>query len=92
MIVTGIGTVLADDCRLTLRADALPLSEGDKARALAHAPARMVLDSRARTPLTARILEGDRRPLSRRSRRNRAIWEQRQRSASYLRMLKAGLH
>ena len=27
VIVTGIGTVLADDCRLTLRADALPLSE-----------------------------------------------------------------
>jgi diaminohydroxyphosphoribosylaminopyrimidine deaminase/5-amino-6-(5-phosphoribosylamino)uracil reductase len=59
VIVTGIGTVLADDCRLTLRADALPLSDGDKARALAHAPARMVLDSRARTPLTARILEGE---------------------------------
>ena len=59
VIVTGIGTVIADDCRLTLRADALPLSEADKARALAHAPARMVLDSRARTPLTARILEGE---------------------------------
>ena len=59
VIVTGIGTVLADDCRLTLRADALPLSEADKARALANAPARMVLDSRARTPLTARILEGE---------------------------------
>ena len=59
LIVTGVGTVLADDCRLTLRSDALPLSDDDKARALAHPPARMVLDSRGRTPPDAQILQGE---------------------------------
>ena len=58
LIVTGVGTVLADDCRLTLRADELPLDGEDKDRALAHPPARMVLDSKGRTPAGARILEG----------------------------------
>ena len=59
LIVTGVGTVLADDCRLTLRSDALPLSDDDKARALAHLPTRMVLDSRGRTPPDAQILRGE---------------------------------
>ena len=59
LIVTGVGTVLADDCRLTLRSDALPLSDDDKARALAHPPARMVLDSRGRTPSDAQVLQGE---------------------------------
>jgi diaminohydroxyphosphoribosylaminopyrimidine deaminase/5-amino-6-(5-phosphoribosylamino)uracil reductase len=58
LMVTGIGTVLADDCRLTLRSDELPLTSDEKARALAHPPARMVLDSKGRTPADARILEG----------------------------------
>lgn len=58
LIVTGVDTVLADDCRLTLRADELPLDGEDKDRALAHPPARMVLDSKCRTPAGARILEG----------------------------------
>ena len=58
LIVTGVGTVLADDCRLTLRADELPLDGEDKDRALAHPPARMVLDSKGRTPAGAQILEG----------------------------------
>ena len=58
LIVTGVDTVLADDCRLTLRADELPLDGEDKGRALAHPPARMVLDSKCRTPAGARILEG----------------------------------
>ena len=59
LIVTGVGTVLADDCRLTLRSDALPLSNDDKARALAHPPTRMVLDSRGRTPPDAQVLQGE---------------------------------
>ena len=59
LIVTGVGTVLADDCRLTLRSDALPLADEDKARALAHPPARMVLDSRGRTPPDAQVLQGE---------------------------------
>ena len=58
LMVTGIGTVLADDCRLTLRADELPLEGDAKDRALAHPPARMVLDSKGRTPAGAQILEG----------------------------------
>ncbi|MGA1581021.1 MAG: bifunctional diaminohydroxyphosphoribosylaminopyrimidine deaminase/5-amino-6-(5-phosphoribosylamino)uracil reductase RibD [Luminiphilus sp.] len=57
-IVTGVETVIADDCRLTLRADDLSLEEGDKARALAHPPTRMVLDSRGRTPANAAVLQG----------------------------------
>ena len=58
LMVTGVGTVLADDCRLTLRADELPLDGEDKERALVHPPARMVLDSKGRTPADARILAG----------------------------------
>ena len=59
LIVTGVGTVLADDCRLTVRSDVLPLSDGDKARALARPPVRMVLDSRGKTPTDARVLQGE---------------------------------
>jgi diaminohydroxyphosphoribosylaminopyrimidine deaminase/5-amino-6-(5-phosphoribosylamino)uracil reductase len=58
LMVTGVGTVLADDCRLTLRADELTLDGEDKERALAYPPARMVLDSKGRTPADARILAG----------------------------------
>ena len=58
LIVTGVDTVLADDCRLTLRADELPLDADAKDRALAHPPARMVLDSKGRTPADAQILAG----------------------------------
>ena len=59
LIVTGVGTVLVDDCRLTLRSDALPLPDEDKGRALAHPPTRMVLDSRGRTPPGAQVLQGE---------------------------------
>jgi diaminohydroxyphosphoribosylaminopyrimidine deaminase / 5-amino-6-(5-phosphoribosylamino)uracil reductase len=45
-ILTGIGTVLADDPRLDVRAAV------DR-----HQPLRVILDSRLRTPTTARILE-----------------------------------
>ena len=44
--------------RLTLRANELPLDGEDKERALTHPPARMVLDSKCRTPAGARILAG----------------------------------
>ena len=58
LMVTGVGTVLEDDCRLTLRADELPLDGEDKERALARPPARMVLDSKGRAPADARIFAG----------------------------------
>ena len=45
-ILTGIGTILADDPRLDVRA-----------AAERHQPLRVILDSRLRTPATARILE-----------------------------------
>lgn len=54
-IVTGVGTVLADDCALTVRADQLGMSPGAAARASARQPLRVVLDSSLRTPATARV-------------------------------------
>ncbi len=50
-IVTGIGTVLHDDPRLDVR---LPLDSGEEA--VPRQPLRVVVDSQARTPPTARLL------------------------------------
>ena len=47
-VVAGAGTVLADDPLLDVRPDP------------GHQPLRVVVDTRARTPLTARCLAGDR--------------------------------
>ncbi|MSR11660.1 MAG: bifunctional diaminohydroxyphosphoribosylaminopyrimidine deaminase/5-amino-6-(5-phosphoribosylamino)uracil reductase RibD [Gammaproteobacteria bacterium] len=58
-IVTGIGTVLADDPALTVRSAELPLSQSAlqaNALALSRQPLRVILDSGRRTPATARIL------------------------------------
>ncbi|MFV0277751.1 MAG: bifunctional diaminohydroxyphosphoribosylaminopyrimidine deaminase/5-amino-6-(5-phosphoribosylamino)uracil reductase RibD [Parahaliea sp.] len=56
-IVTGVGTVLADDCALSVRereldATSLALGAGERA------PLRVVLDSRLQTPADANILAG----------------------------------
>jgi len=53
-IVTGIGTVLSDDCRLTVRPEQLPESiPFDNER---DQPVRVVLDSRLRMPASAALL------------------------------------
>jgi 2,5-diamino-6-(ribosylamino)-4(3H)-pyrimidinone 5'-phosphate reductase len=49
-IMVGINTVLADDPRLTVHKISVDTVEN---------PVRVVVDSQARTPLTARILSGD---------------------------------
>ena len=57
-IVTGSGTVLADDPRLTVRQDELPeLSAFDANFLEGHPPLRVVLDRSLRTPAKARLLD-----------------------------------
>ncbi len=51
-IVTGSGTVLDDDCALTVR------DESIEGLAQMPAPLRVVLDSRLRTPARAKVLDG----------------------------------
>jgi diaminohydroxyphosphoribosylaminopyrimidine deaminase/5-amino-6-(5-phosphoribosylamino)uracil reductase len=59
VIITGIGTVLADDCSLTVRSDELGLRGEELTRALHRPPTRVVLDSNARTPRDARVLSSN---------------------------------
>lgn len=57
-IVTGSGTVLADDPRLTVRREDLPeLSALDAAFLERQPPLRVVLDRELRTPVDARLLQ-----------------------------------
>ncbi|HEY7776140.1 MAG TPA: bifunctional diaminohydroxyphosphoribosylaminopyrimidine deaminase/5-amino-6-(5-phosphoribosylamino)uracil reductase RibD [Kineobactrum sp.] len=58
-IVTGSGTVLADDCALTVRADELGLPEIEAVRAIARQPLRVVVDSRLQVAPGARIFNAD---------------------------------
>jgi len=62
-IVTGIGTVLADDCALSVRADELGLAADESSRACRHQPLRAVLDSSLQTPKNARVLQGAQKTL-----------------------------
>ena len=55
-VMVGVGTVLADDPRIGLD-DPEPIAERE-ARGEPPRPARVVADSRARTPPEARILDG----------------------------------
>ena len=57
-IVTGIGTVLADDCALSVRAEELGMGEDEALRASRDQPLRAILDSRLQTPPGARVLQG----------------------------------
>jgi len=56
-VVTGVGTVLADDCALTVRHAELVLPEG-AAPAPGRQPLRVILDSRLRAPTGAQVLDG----------------------------------
>lgn len=56
-IVCGIGTVLADDCSLTVREAEFAGSVGEAALN-GRQPLRVVLDSELRTPPAARVLRG----------------------------------
>ncbi len=57
-IVTGVNTVLADDCVLTVRPQELGLSQEATTLAGSRQPLRVVLDSRLQTPATAKVLQG----------------------------------
>lgn len=54
-VVTGVGSVIYDDCSLTVRAEQLNLEQA--AQIVARQPLRVVLDSQLRIPLTAKILK-----------------------------------
>jgi diaminohydroxyphosphoribosylaminopyrimidine deaminase/5-amino-6-(5-phosphoribosylamino)uracil reductase len=56
-VVTGVGTVLADDCALTVREEELGLPPEVARRASQRQPLRVVLDSRLGTPPGARVLD-----------------------------------
>jgi 2,5-diamino-6-(ribosylamino)-4(3H)-pyrimidinone 5'-phosphate reductase len=56
-VLVGVGTVLADDPHLTL--DDSELVSSREARGESPHPARVVADSRARTPTDARILDDE---------------------------------
>jgi len=56
-VMVGVGTVLADDPSLTLKDAAL--ADERSARGESPQPARVVADSRARTPTDARVLSED---------------------------------
>jgi len=55
-ILTGSGTVLADDCALTVRQGELALDTAAAALAVRRQPLRAVLDTNLRTPPGARVL------------------------------------
>ncbi|RLV59601.1 bifunctional diaminohydroxyphosphoribosylaminopyrimidine deaminase/5-amino-6-(5-phosphoribosylamino)uracil reductase RibD [Parashewanella curva] len=55
-VVTGINTVLDDDCSLNVRYDELGLLAGELNQGDIKQPLRVVLDSHCRMPLTAKLL------------------------------------
>jgi diaminohydroxyphosphoribosylaminopyrimidine deaminase/5-amino-6-(5-phosphoribosylamino)uracil reductase len=53
VVLTGADTVLADDARLTVRADELGLDAEQAALAMSRPPLRVLIDGRLRVPLDA---------------------------------------
>ncbi len=60
-IMVGIGTVLADNPRLTVKSEKLRLERVE--RGLSENPTRVVVDSRCRVPLDAKILNNEARTI-----------------------------
>jgi diaminohydroxyphosphoribosylaminopyrimidine deaminase / 5-amino-6-(5-phosphoribosylamino)uracil reductase len=59
-VLVGVGTVLADNPRLTVRPESFPTTLREPLEALTgRQPLRVVLDSQARTPVTARLVSGE---------------------------------
>jgi diaminohydroxyphosphoribosylaminopyrimidine deaminase/5-amino-6-(5-phosphoribosylamino)uracil reductase len=58
-IVTGVGTVLSDDCSLTVREEELGMAPVEAQQAARQQPLRVVLDSSLQIPATAKIWSGD---------------------------------
>ena len=59
-VLVGVGTVLADDPRLTVRPESFPPALRERLDPVAcRQPLRVVLDSQARTPPTARLVSGE---------------------------------
>ena len=56
LIITGVGTVIQDDCLLTVRPQELQLESELAQRAVIHTPVRAVFDPRLRIPSDAKIL------------------------------------
>jgi diaminohydroxyphosphoribosylaminopyrimidine deaminase/5-amino-6-(5-phosphoribosylamino)uracil reductase len=54
-IITGIGSILHDDSSLTVRADELDIDDAESAAAVQ--PLRIVLDSKQRLPLDAKVVQ-----------------------------------
>lgn len=57
-IVTGVGTVLADNSALTVRQDELGLDAGSVGLSVDRQPLRVVLDSQLQTPSAAKVCDG----------------------------------
>jgi len=57
-LLTGIGTVLADDPRLTVRSSADSVQTTAASAEAAFVPTRVLLDPTLRTPSSARVLDG----------------------------------
>ena len=58
VIITGVGTLIEDDPRLTVRDVSGPIGQNDGQPLPLTPPLRVVLDSHLRTPTTAKILQG----------------------------------
>jgi diaminohydroxyphosphoribosylaminopyrimidine deaminase / 5-amino-6-(5-phosphoribosylamino)uracil reductase len=57
-LVTGVGTVIADDPQLTVRGVTMPQTQTQGESVVSPMPLRVVVDSQLKTPVSARILQG----------------------------------